>query len=302
MKIKCFSFFAVLIFVVLLTACGSKTNYMDIEGYNEYISDGNTGYDDVPFYNCNEAMIESIEAREYYSNNKRRCGDYLITNYEDGVCINKYFKPWFFELFPDHSITIPDELDGLPVVKIGGYPVEDENTGVNMVSAFGGLNEYTLIIPSTVKYIGSSCLWTCTGIGSEDGEDDNTLPGKIVVDSNNKYYTSVDGALYTKDKKTLLFDYRLNFYSTYQSANYDGTVYNVASFVENFEPSNYVTSDLSEIVFNKDIKKINTSFDMGEDGHSPDKDVHPDTIVKGYKNTVAESWAKEQYATFESLD
>ena len=84
--------------------------------------------------------------------------------------------------------------------------------------------------------------------------------------------------------------------------DYDGRIYNVPKSVEVFEPLNGVACELDEIVFSKNIKEIKTFFDMGENGHEPNTEVHPDTIVKGYKGTAAESWAKEQYATFESLD
>lgn len=47
-------------------------------------------------------------------------------------------------------------------------------------------------VPSTVEYIGDEAIYICSGLTA------------VNVDENNNYYASVDGALYTKDLRTLM--------------------------------------------------------------------------------------------------
>ena len=298
---KIFRVFNIVLSVTLLllfTGCGAK-NTADFNkqvGYKEYISDTDTGYKDAPYYECNEAMNKSLKAIEFYKNNNRRCGDYIITDYENGVCINKYlgFKP-----FEDQVIEIPETLEDKPVVKIGCYPVNEnvnDTLDIELIGAFAGCMDFTLKIPSTVKYIGDSVFLYYSGIIQEDKRDNYTFVKNIQVDENNKYYASKDGVLYTKDMKSLLFDAKLGWYYCTESS------YSVPDFVENFEPSNGIAENLGSIVFEKSIKKINTFIDKGENGVEPDPEYRLNVVVKGYKNTIAEKWAEQQYAKFKALD
>lgn len=52
------------------------------------------------------------------------------------------------------------------------------------------------------------------------------------------------------------------------------------------------------LVIGKNVKKIDTFIDMGEDGCEPNRNITLDVAVHGYKGTVAEEWAKEWYADF----
>ena len=47
------------------------------------------------------------------------------------------------------------------------------------------------------------------------------------------------------------------------------------------------------LVIGKNVKKIDTFIDMGEDGCEPNPDVTINVAVHGYKGTAAEEWAKE---------
>lgn len=288
-----------ILFLIVLSSCVPKdtSNFKNEEGYKEYISDNSSGYKDVPYYDCNEAMDESLKAIEFYKNNNRRCGDYIITNYEDGVCINRYvgFKPQL----EGAVLEIPETLESKPVVKIGCYPENinaKDTLDITSLGAFAGCTGYTLKIPSTVKYIGSRAFLYYSGIIPEDRRDDFTFVNSIEVDKDNKYYASQDGVLYTKDMKSLLFDAKLGWY--YCNIN----SYTVPDFVENFEPSNGIDDSLNSIIFSKNIKRINTFIDKGEGGIKPNKHCIPEVKIRGYKNTAAEKWAKKQYAKFVPLD
>lgn len=79
------------------------------------------------------------------------------------------------------KIVIPDEYEGAPVTKIADFAV------VNL--------EYVteIQIGKNVKEIGS---WAF---------ENNQQVTKFTVDENNEYFCDVDGVLFTKDMKTLLF-------------------------------------------------------------------------------------------------
>lgn len=301
MKVK--NYFVFLISLMfLLTSCNSKSNipYNQQIGYAEYISDSNTGREGISYFNCDEAMYSSERARNYYKNNKRRCGNYIITDYEDGVCINRYVgrKP-----AEDDVLEVPEELDGKPVIKIGGYPYQTKidygEYGIKehtiVLGAFAGNRDYTLKIPSTVKMIGYRTFLFYSGMVPEENWDEYTLVKNVVVSEDNPYYSSYEGGLYSKDKKRLLFDAKL----------YRSNPYTVPDFVESFEPTNGIKNGVSEekMILNigKNVKYIDTYIDMDEDGTEPSEDCVPYLIVRGYKGSVAEEWAEEQYAEFEAI-
>ncbi len=277
------------------------SDYKNMEGYEAYISDRDTGYEGMEYFGTTEAIEESDEAYLYYKNNIRECGDYLITDYEDGVCINKYIgQGRKKDAWGSYNLDIPETLDGKPVVKIGSY-IEDydyENEcyydfvefnpidyyAHNVVSALSGWALDDLNLPKTIKYISKNALESWVGASTNDNDYyESACIDDINVSQDNPYYSSENGELFSKDKKTLLF-----------SDFYDGvsTDYVVSSYVEHFYPINVISIPLGSVEFNKGIKKI-TAYVYTEDGES--------TLVKGYKGTVAEDWAKEQEAPFEAI-
>ena len=64
--------------------------------------------------------------------------------------------------------------------------------------------------------------------------------------------------------------------------------------IVSFAPSNGVSNSLFALVIGKNVKKIDTFIDMGEDGCEPNPDVTINVAVHGYKGTAAEEW----YADF----
>lgn len=287
-----FSFFA-LMFIMFLSGCSASSNYMEISGYKNYISDTNAGYYDIVHYNVVDSMENNSNAREYFIKNNRRKGDYLITDYEDGVCINKFYGS------PDSNgiINIPETIDNKSVVKLGGYieSIDDEN----VIGAFGGYADIIIKIPSTVKVISQNATMNNSGIIPEESRYMFVDIFGFEVDKNNPYYSSKNGTLYSKDYTKLLWVNTMGR----DNNNPDWFIdeYIVPEYVETFEPSNGIYCLLNKIKIGKNVKKINTYIDKGESGIEPDPDLVPDVIICGYNDSIAEKWAKEQYAKFEEL-
>lgn len=288
-----------LLLLLILSSCKKISRYEETEGYQEYISDCNTGYNDVPYYYVQDSMSESILARKYFKENSRRSGDFLITDYMDGVCINKYCGL----LFGD-DLIIPEEIDGKPVVKLGGYfegdiEAEDSYSGKEIIGAFGGNVNVTLHIPSSVKIITQESISFGRGMISDKDKYKYVYIKEFDVDKDNLYYSSSEyGNLYTKDMETLLYFQNYDeFESEYKT---EGITIIVPNYIQNFAPSNGIATDL-RYKFGKSIKKIDTYIDMGESDSSQIDSIYNNVVIYGYKDTVAEKWAKEQHAKFESI-
>lgn len=272
------------------------SNYKNEVGYHEYINDESSSYEKTPFFNVEDTISYNADARKFYENNSRRVGDFLVTNYEDGICINKYLSSSYSDLI------IPETLDGKPVVKLGGYLDNTNDKFTEVIGAFGGNTGINLIIPASVKFISSSALEFSRAMIPEDSRYAYVDIHSFEVDENNPYYSSKNGSLYSKDFKNLLWVNTTSFGPDNPEWDESTKGYTVPDFVEVFEPANGVNCNLSSITFGKNIKKIDAYIDKGEDGIDPDPDMTPYIVkVRGYKNTVAEEWAKEQYAEFEAI-
>lgn len=283
-----------------LSSCKKYSKYEELEGYQEYISDCNAGYEDIPYYYVQDSMSESVSARKYFKENSRRVGDFIITDYMDGVCINKYCG----FLFGD-DLIIPEEIDGKPVVKLGGYfegGIETEDgDSKEIIGAFGGNVSITIHIPSTVKIITQEAISFGSGMIADENKYRYVYIIGFDVDKDNPYYCSSEsgyGNLYTKDMKTLLFFCSSDDFESEYESGYSTIV--IPNYIQNFAPSNGINMG-ERLKFDKTIKKINTYIDMGEDGMSPNPSIDNEVVIYGYKGTVAEQWAKEQYAKFEEL-
>lgn len=160
--------------------------YMDEKGYNEYISDKENG-EITSFCGTSPSIKDNKKAIEYYNENKRECNGFLITNYEDGICINQVLNSNSWDW------TIPETLDGFPVVKIGCcrkkynfenisyYDVEPFFIYDSTLSGDGTVeNKWgePVHLPKTIKYIDYQCL----------NEDFTHIT--YTVDKENPYYYS----------------------------------------------------------------------------------------------------------------
>lgn len=285
-----------LVLLCLFVSCNKDIEYKNMQGYDEYISDSDTGYEDAPYFNAQmySVISENKEAVNYYKNNVRRCGRYLITDYKDGVCINRCYNLW------GKTINIPETLDGKPVVKLGAYVTEEligDTIFYKAVSAFSGIENCVLNIPSTVKYINHETLYEFIGMLTDKMAKESPFIAEINVDKDNPYYYSENGILFTKDKKSLLYHPLLNdmFYPNFE--------YTIPDFVDNFEPMSGVSADCGCLIFGKNIKQINTNVCDGEGIDILDYANYDSyLLVKGYKGTVAEKWARKYRLKFIPLD
>lgn len=107
-------------------------------------------------------------------------------------------------------IEIPDEIDGLPVTKIANF------------SLFNAESLLTIKIGKNVKEIGD---WSMTN---------NYHLKEFVVDEENPYFCSVDGVLFSKDMKTIIYfppGKGINSYDGYGNAE-NFTTYAIPEGVE----------------------------------------------------------------------
>ena len=79
------------------------------------------------------------------------------------------------------SLVIPDEIDGMPVVEVANF------------GAFNATSLLSITIGKNVREIGG---WAFTN---------NTSLKEYIVDPGNAYFTAVDGVLFSKDMKTLIY-------------------------------------------------------------------------------------------------
>lgn len=79
------------------------------------------------------------------------------------------------------EVSVPDEIDGLPVTEIADF------------SLFNAESLKTIYIGRNVKTIGE---WSMTN---------NQRLEQFIVDDANDYFCSVDGVLYSKDMKTIIY-------------------------------------------------------------------------------------------------
>lgn len=271
----------IMIIAILFASCSPNdySNYKSEKGYTDYISTSTSGCEDLNTFgiDCN---LESKKAQEYYNNNVRECDDFLITNYLDGICINRYVGF-------GKTVEIPETLDGKPVIMLGDFICDEKYNGRTVFyGAFGGIDDCKIKIPSTVKYISCKCLRIFSGMVDDISEKYGNNFQSIEIDDNNPYYFSENNTIYSKDGKTLVY-----------IVDYTGEDdIKVSDTVENFEPLNPLVDMSYKLIFGENIKKIDACVDMYEDGVTPlDPEVSgnlkPRVVVRCPKGSVAKEWA-----------
>lgn len=157
---------------------------------------------------------------ENYQKSVRRSGEWMITDFEDGICVNEYvFDKKNFNNEKNITIEIPDTLDGKKVLKIGScvkrwfdneISYEFEYDQIGILSSVPSKYEVTLVIPKTVSDISSSAFCSFN-YWLDEPEDEETPPfesadvSSFAVNNDNPFYSSKNGSLYNKDKSCLLY-------------------------------------------------------------------------------------------------
>lgn len=156
-------------------------------------------------------MLSSCSSAKDGLSYKIEGNEVIITSYKDKTTVNE--------------VVIPDEIEGKPVTKI------DE---------FGVMNAESLkkiTIGKNVKYIGG---WAFSG--------DPALV-EFAVSDENEYFTAVDGILYTKDMKTLVY--------CPPAKEYKDGVFKVPDGVETIRTKAFYKCDkIKEIVIPDSVKSI----------------------------------------------
>ncbi len=141
-------------------------------------------------------------SRDFYPNYKsavRKSGDYLISDFKDGVCLHKIAFDKKKYKSKDITVEIPSSIDGKKVLKLSGYILhfedEDEYYQTGFLGDFTFKYRISLKIPSTVTEI-SDCAF-------DSYLDYNNNIVSFEVDSDSKNFSSKDGVLYSKTKDWL---------------------------------------------------------------------------------------------------
>lgn len=292
-------FIAAVLSLMTTCSCNIKSNeYAQIKGYDEYISTGNMGYDDIPYFNI-ENDFPNDNAYQYYKNNNRVVDGYTITDYEDGVCLNRINNT----PEQDTEIKIPEKIDGKPVVKIGSYVENDSVAFENIVvcNPFNGATDCTVFLPSSIKYISKVALVYPRFMVEDDDKNKYAYITGFEVNSENPYYSSYEGTLFSKDYLKLLYLKENQSYYCVWVNSIPDTPQNSelsVSELEVFEPANGIRDTMDMIVFHDTPQKINTFIDFGEDRQDSNADLVPNVVIMGQENTEVEKWAKKYNARF----
>lgn len=243
----------------------------------------------------NSVDFEAVETKLYkkIKASYRTVGDYTVSDYKDGVCINKlkFSKKQYKEGL--NTITIPEKIDGKKVVKLGEYIVNESYLEYESnYTSKGFLTEFTdgynikLVIPKTVKYISANAL---KNINDYIEEDDYFYSYgyicDIEVDKANPYYTSESGVMYSKDKSWLLF-----FRPDDNGENGKRQVFTVPKSVKYIADTNICETSTDPdytMIIGSNVKKIYAHIGYGECGSQNCK-------FKVAKGSAAEKWLGEE--------
>ncbi len=265
---------------------GFKSSTKSIKTYRRVV-DESYGAPNYPNFITNHSIKRKITSRyadlgkkfnKFYIS--QDAPDFEITDYKDGVCINRYIGD-------EQVVEIPETIGGKPVIKLGMYCVRTTYIGIDYIYysfdyscpfmnqelcdelcddevvyndeldcyecdlgeewiMWDGIKKINkvdkIIIPKNVKYIGNLDSYTVT----------------FEVDEENPRFSSVDGSLCSKDGKKL---YRYNGNNETVKILADiTTVYNksLPKIFENCEvdENNKVYSSVNGSLLSKDGKEL----------------------------------------------
>lgn len=172
------------------SSINSKDNQSNSNTANSKPSDklsGNTSYIDSTIENNDTTNLGSISKESGVYKYSISNGEAIIIDFIQGN---------------SSEITIPSYLDGYPVTKIQdeaflaslltSITIPDTVKSIGNYAFYGSNSLKKIYIPKSVTKIGDFAFASCNLLNS------------INVDDENSKYHSIDGVLYSKDKKTLL--------------------------------------------------------------------------------------------------
>ena len=135
-------------------------------------------------------LVPDVDKKiEEYISKMYKSGDFLVSDYNGGICINRYVGN-------EKDVVIPEKIDGKNVIKIGLYferSWDDTSDGIDgsiyfQRNAFYETGVKSIYLPSGLKEIVMYSFYI---------SEKNSLKS-IKVSKENPYYLSVNGILFSK--------------------------------------------------------------------------------------------------------
>lgn len=225
---------------------------------------------DIPYYGYMDYYDGAYSHCDVLTQEESR--DYENSMYEsdDGMFLISDYKDGVcinHYLGKEENVVIPDKINGKKVVKLGGYMQEFDSGDLVFFTAFSTYAIKSVSLPKYLKEIVSGVF----GDFARENMFDHTEEGKnylsnISISEDNPWYSSDNGILYNKDK-TILLEIPYN--------------YSEETIVIPYKIKSYA------------------AYDSYADIRIRSKNVK---TVKGYKDTAAETFAKENSLEFIALD
>ena len=175
------------------------------------LGDSVTSIGDDAFYYCSSLTSITIPDSVTSIGEWAFCGCSSLTSIEVDTN-NQYYKSIDGNLYTKDgktliqyaigkqatSFTVPDSVTSIgesafwDCTSLTSITIPDSVTSIGDYAFYGCSSLTSVIIPDSVTSIGEGAFTSCSSLTS------------IEVDTNNKYYKSIDGNLYTKDGKTLI--------------------------------------------------------------------------------------------------
>lgn len=294
---------AIACIMLLLCSCEPKdaadntANYGTYGVYYEHYNIRDNSDDGLHFQSIMDSVLFPGINDEDYSNyknydNERTVGDFVIGDYYsddnnyEGVCILSYIGD-------AEDIIIPAQLDGQDVVALGAGDYFGDY-GIRFPFEITGFRSLTL--PSTLKYIYYGALTFRDSVFVSEQHTENSdivLPECINVDSDNEYFSSENGILFSKDKSCLLYvptGIKADTISTQDDVKY---IAEDAIICENVKyiniGKNVVGINYPSFIFSKKLERIyvdeQNEYYSSKDGVLFDKDQ---TILLNYPSMKQE--------------
>ena len=189
-----------IIIVLMLTSMAAYLFY--VPRYEKVVARNGDDlvFSNIPYYyysdgcgnilNNYSLLVPDVDEKiEEYISKMYKSGDFLVSDYNGGICINRYVGN-------EKDVVIPEKIDGKNVIKIGLYferSWDDTSDGIDgsiyfQRNAFYETGVKSIYLPSGLKEIVMYSFYI---------SEKNSLKS-IKVSKENPYYLSVNGILFSK--------------------------------------------------------------------------------------------------------